>query len=170
MSTIPPFNHLEHRRDPLPDPQDISRQCSPTNHPAGVSRAVVPPQRSLRVLYIDDDEQILESMKACLTHFGHQVKVASGGRSGIELFCTAILKSEPYDVVITDMNMPDVNGHAVAEMIKAESSDTPVILKTGASNTTRDGGSPSGAVDATIGKPARMQELNNLLLQMVRTA
>ena len=48
------------------------------------------------------------------------------------MFRTAILKSEPYDVVITDMNMPDINGYEVAQMIKIESPDTPVILMTGA--------------------------------------
>jgi DNA-binding NtrC family response regulator len=170
MNPIPQFNHLELRREPLPDPRTVSRPCLPTLHPAGVNRVAVPPQRLLRVLCIDDDEQVLESMKACLTHFDHQVKVASGGKSGIELFCTAILKSEPYDVVITDMNMPDVNGHAVAQIIKAESPDTPVILMTGANNTTRDSGSIPGLVDAVLNKPARMKELNDLLLRITGPA
>jgi len=129
-----------------------------------------PPPRSLRVLCIDDDELVLESMKDFLAHFGHQVGVASGGKRGIEVFCTAILKSEPYDVVITDMNMPDVSGYAVAQAIKTESPDTPVILITGAGNTSWDAGSISASVDATVNKPVRMKELNDLLLRMAGPA
>jgi len=86
------------------------------------------------------------------------------------MFRTALLQGEPYDVVITDMNMPDVSGYAVAQMIKIESSDTPVILMTGAGNTTRDGGALSASVDVVVNKPVRMQELNDLLLQMARPA
>ena len=58
------------------------------------------PKRSLHILCIDDDEQILEMMKACLAHYGHRVKVASGGKRGLELFCTAMLKSIGYGVKI----------------------------------------------------------------------
>jgi len=142
---------------------------TPIAHPEPLPVSA-PPKRSLRVLCIDDDEQILESMKDCLAFFDHRVRVASGGKYGIELFCTGILKSEPYDVVITDMNMPDVNGYAVAQAIKAESPQTPVILLTGAGNTLRDPGALSSSVDAVAIKPVRMHELNELLLRMARTA
>lgn len=129
-----------------------------------------PSKRSLRVLCIDDDEMVLESMKDFLAHFGHRVGAASGGKRGIEVFCIAILKSEPYDVVITDMNMPDVSGYVVAQAIKAESPDTPVVLITGAGNTTRDAGSISASVDATVNKPVHMKELNDLLHRLARPA
>jgi len=153
-----------------PDRRDVSRPCPPTNNQAGVGQVPVPPKRSLRVLCIDDDEMVLESMKDFLAHFGHRVGVASGGKRGIEVFCTAILKSEPYDVVITDMSMPEVSGYAVAQTIKTESPHTPVILITGAGNTMRDGGALSASVDIVVNKPVHMQELNDLLLRMAGPA
>jgi len=170
MNAFPPLNPVEWSGELAPGPADDARQLTPTIRPAAVNRPAVQPPRTLRVLCVDDDEQVLESMKACLGFFAHEVKVASGGKVGIELFCTAILKSEPYDVVITDMNMPDVNGYAVAQTIKAESPGTPVVLMTGANNTTRDGGSISASVDAVVTKPPRMKELNELLLRVVRPA
>jgi CheY-like chemotaxis protein len=170
MNTFPQFVDSESLRDTPPDPRDVSRQCSPTVNPAGAGRVPVPPKRSLHVLCIDDDEMVVQSMRDLLAHFGHRVGVASGGKCGIEMFCTAILKSEPYDVVITDMNMPDVSGYAVAQTIKAESPDTPVILMTGAGNTTMDAGSLSASVDAMVNKPAHMKELNDLLLRMAGPA
>ena len=124
------------------------------------------PKRSLCILCIDDDEQILEMMKDCLTNYEHRVKVASGGKYGIELFRTAILKSEPYEVVITDLGMPDIDGYHVARTIKAESPNTPVIMMTGWGTTMRDDGETASEVDAVIGKPPCMQELNDLILRI----
>ncbi len=154
------------QRDARPDPPEISRPGPQTIPPVGGDQATIAPKRSLHVLCIDDDEQILEMMKACLAHFGHQVRVASGGKYGIELFCTAILKSESYDVVITDLSMPDVDGYTVARAIKDESPQTPVILMTGADTTTKDAKSMSSIVDAVATKPPRIKELNDLLLRM----
>ena len=52
--------------------------------------------------------------------------VASGGKQGMELFRTAVLKKQPYEVVITDLGMPDIDGHHVARTIKAESPTYPL--------------------------------------------
>jgi CheY-like chemotaxis protein len=57
--------------------------------------------------------------------------VASGGEHGMELFRTAMLKNQPYEVVITDLGMPKMDGHQVAQTIKAEFPHTPVIMMTG---------------------------------------
>lgn len=156
----------EPQRDARPDPPEASRPGPQTIPPAGGDQAPVAPKRSLHVLCIDDDEQILEMMKDCLTHFNHRVRVASGGKYGIELFCTAIMKSEPYDVVITDLSMPDVNGYEVARTIKDESPQTPIIIMTGADTTTKDAKSMSSTVDAVATKPPRIKELNDLLLRL----
>lgn len=170
MNTFPQFTHSESLPDTPPEPRDISRPGQSTVNPGGGGQTPTRPKRSLRVLCVDDDEMILDSMKDFLGHFGHRVGRAPGGARAMEMFRTALLQGEPYDVVITDMNMPDVSGYAVAQMIKVESSDTPVILMTGAGNTTRDGGALSDSVDVVVNKPVRMQELNDLLLQMARPA
>ncbi|MGB7768004.1 MAG: response regulator [Verrucomicrobiia bacterium] len=170
MNIFPGFNHSEPLRDTPLDSRDVSRECPPTVREAGSGRVPAPPKRSLRVLCIDDDEMVLESVKDCLRYFGHQAGAASSGKCGVELFRTALLKNEPYDVVITDMNMPGINGYVVAQMIKTESPDTPVILMTGAGNTTMDTGSLSASVDISVHKPLGLQALNDLLFQMARPA
>jgi len=152
------------------DPQDVSPPDSSATNPAGAGPVSAPPKRSLRVLCVDDDEMVLESMKDFLVYFGHRVGMASGGKCAMEMFRTAIQNCEPYDVVITDMNMPEANGCAVARVIKAESPVTPVILISGAGNTTKEDGSLSAYVDIVLHKPIRMQELNDVLLQTVQPA
>ncbi|HTY88935.1 MAG TPA: response regulator [Candidatus Acidoferrum sp.] len=122
------------------------------------------------MLCIDDDEQVLGSLKDCLAYYGHQVKAASGGKCGIEMFCTAILKSEPYDVVITDLSMPDLDGYEVTRQCKAESPDTPFIIMSGMGATKEQANALSAPVDAVVNKPPRMRELNDLLLNLAKKA
>src|SRR5208283_5331110 len=118
-------SYSELRRDTLPDPLGVSRHGPQTINQAGRDKAPTTPKRSLHILCIDDDEQILEMMKDCFTLYEHRVRVASGGKYGMELFRTAMLKSDPYEVVITDLGMPDIDGYHVARTIKAESPKTP---------------------------------------------
>jgi DNA-binding NtrC family response regulator len=94
------------------------------------------------------------------------VKVASGGKRGLEMFRTATLENQPYEVVITDLGMPDIDGQRVARAIKAESPKTPVIMMTGWGTFMEAEGETALPVDAVVGKPPRMQELNDLVLRM----
>jgi len=126
----------------------------------------VKPNRSLHILCIDDDAQVRQLLDDCLTHFNHRVMIASDGEHGMELFRTAMLKNQPYEVVITDLGMPKMDGHQVARTIKAESPNTPIIMMTGWGTIMREEGETASEVDAVIGKPPRMQELNDLLLRV----
>jgi CheY-like chemotaxis protein len=128
------------------------------------------PKRSLHILCIDDDPQVRELLNDCLTHLGHRVMVASGGKDGLEVFRIARLKNQPYEVVITDVGMPDIDGRIVARTIKAGSPSTPVIILTGWGATVRGDAAIASTVDAVVSKPPHMQELNDLLLQMATLA
>lgn len=124
------------------------------------------PNHSLRILCIDDELQIQELLKHCLTTLNHQVTIASCGKQGLEMFRAAKLKKQPYQTVITDLGMPDIDGHQVARAIKAESPGTPVIMMTGWGTMMKEDGEPAPEVDAVVGKPPRIHELNNLLLRL----
>jgi len=126
-------------------------------------------QRSLRVLCIDDEHTIRQTLNDSLSDFSHRVTVASGGKRGLELFRSALQAKEPYEVVITDLGMPDMDGHQVARVIKAESPQTPVIMMTGWGTMMREDGEKAAEVDAIVPKPPRIQELNKLLLEKTKT-
>jgi signal transduction histidine kinase/CheY-like chemotaxis protein len=135
--------------------------------PAAESPALqVNQKRSLRILCIDDESQIQELLKNCLTSLEHRVTTASSGKQGVEMFRAAIRKKQPYETVITDLGMPDIDGHQVARTIKAESPGTPVIMMTGWGSVMKDDGEIVSGVDAVVGKPPRIVELNNLLLKL----
>jgi signal transduction histidine kinase/CheY-like chemotaxis protein len=123
--------------------------------------------QGLRILVIDDDELLRQSMRAILEREGHRVSVAPGGRSGIEVFTAAFQRGERFDTVITDLGMPHVDGRAVAAAVKSVSSDTPVILLTGWGQHLRDGNEIPPQVDRMLSKPANLSELRAALAELV---
>jgi len=131
--------------------------------PQSAPRASKP--RSLHVLCIDDEPVIREILNDSLQTFSHRVTTASSGKDGIELFRDALKQNRPYQAVITDLGMPEMDGHQVARIIKAESPKTPVIMLTGWGTIMKEEGETAPEVDAIIAKPARIDELNTLLLE-----
>ncbi len=123
-------------------------------------------KRSVKVLCIDDESPVRQLLDDCLTHLGHRVAVAASGKEGLELFRTAKVNKQPYEVVITDMGMPDLDGFGVVEAINAESRNTPIIMMTGWGTMMREEKTTPAAVNALIDKPPHMQELNDLLLKL----
>ena len=126
--------------------------------------------RSLNVLCIDDEGQIRDLLNDCLGHFNHRIKVASGGTEGLEMFRAARLQNLPFSAVITDLGMPDIDGHQVARSIKEDSPETPVIMMTGWGSMMKEDGETAPEVDALIGKPPHIEELNELLLRLTARA
>jgi GAF domain-containing protein/anti-sigma regulatory factor (Ser/Thr protein kinase) len=85
-----------------------------------------PPRRIGSILVIDDDDDVRQLVSDALTAQGHTVTTASGGREGL-----MHLQTVRYDLVITDLGMPDLNGWEVARAVKVSRPDTPVLLLTG---------------------------------------
>ena len=126
----------------------------------------------LNLLVIDDDPLLLASLKHILELDGHRVTVADGGQAGIDAFCTAEARREPFSAVITDLGMPKIDGRVVAAAVKARSPTTPVILLTGWAQRARAEGSSPEHVDRVLGKPPRLAALRAALAEVtaLRTA
>ncbi|HXI53394.1 MAG TPA: ATP-binding protein [Candidatus Saccharimonadales bacterium] len=119
--------------------------------------------RPLRVLCIDDEPVIRELLTDSLTIYRHEVVTAEGGRQGLNLFRSAVKNRLPFDVVITDLGMPEVDGRQVASAIKADSPGTPVIMLTGWGTMMKEEGDLPAQVDVVLSKPPRILELCQLL-------
>ncbi len=117
-----------------------------------------------RLLLVDDDPLLLKSLREILETYGHRVTSAGGGREGIETFQEALVGSEPFAAVITDLGMPYVDGRQVARAVKEASPTTPVLMLTGwGQRMTEDGDLPDH-VDRVLSKPPRLRELNAALV------
>jgi len=80
-----------------------------------------------KVLIVDDEEIIRDSFKSLLRHEGHEVKTAADGMEAIRL-----LRFENYDVIISDIIMPNLSGAELLSFVTEAKSDIQVILITGA--------------------------------------
>jgi DNA-binding NtrC family response regulator len=79
-----------------------------------------------RILVIDDDENLLFTIGEALTIGGHSVVTANNGIRGEKLF-----RAEPFDVIITDIVMPDREGLETIIVLHREYPKIPVIAITG---------------------------------------
>lgn len=79
-----------------------------------------------RILVIDDEERLAQSLAQLLRDEGYECEAAIGGRRGIER-----LDRERFQLVITDLRMPDVDGFAVMDHIGKHHPDTAIIVITG---------------------------------------
>ncbi len=116
----------------------------------------------MRILLIDDDPLVLAPLKEILESDGHEVLATDDPRRGIDAFL-ADQASRPFQVVITDLGMPHLDGRAVARAIKRVSANTPVILLTGWGRRLDAEAQPAADIDHVLGKPPRVRELRAVL-------
>jgi len=79
-----------------------------------------------KILAIDDEQTIRESLKEILEYEKHVVDLASNGEEGIQMF-----KSNKYDAVLLDIKMPQMDGIEVLDKLFSTSPDIPVIMISG---------------------------------------
>jgi PAS domain S-box-containing protein len=125
--------------------------------------------RSLHILCVDDEPLLRELLKELLELEGHNVETADGGESGINKFSEA-QRNNCFDVVITDLGMPRVDGRQVARNIKQQAPQVPIILLTGWGNMMKADGEIPTQVDAVISKPPRVNELRETLKRVMEKA
>ncbi len=77
------------------------------------------------VLVIDDKESIRKMLRQALTAEGHEVEAASNGFEGIKK-----TRDRQYDVVLTDLKMPDMDGISVLSAVREENPDASIIVMT----------------------------------------
>jgi DNA-binding NtrC family response regulator len=79
-----------------------------------------------RALVIDDEQIVLDSVKKILAQEGFDVDMSSSGRTGLDLAIKNI-----YDVVLTDIRMPEIGGMRILRDVKRARPSVPVVIMTG---------------------------------------
>jgi len=121
-------------------------------------------KKSITILVIDDDERVRTLLRDILLLGGFQVIEASDGKSGIGYF-----EKGRFDMVLTDLGMPEMNGWEVVRWIKSRAPQIPVALITGwGTNLDEDKIKESG-VDWIIGKPFQVNEILETLNLFIRS-
>ena len=113
-----------------------------------------------RILLAEDEAPILEAIQKILEKFGYQVDAFLDGKSAMETFEHS---PDKYDIVITDMSMPKMNGRDLAKGILALRPDMPVILCTGFHESfTREAALKEG-IRRYVQKPVTGRELAEMI-------
>ena len=109
----------------------------------------------MRILVVDDDEILVEIVQNSLSSQRHVVDIAEDGQMGWEY-----VESGEYELVILDVNLPELDGISLCEKIRSQGYTTPILLMT-AKNATQDRilGLDAGA-DDYLTKPLDLDELN----------
>jgi CheY-like chemotaxis protein len=133
----------------------------------GASSAVSASLAPLRILFVDDEPLLRELVKEILEYDGHSVEAADGGQAGLDAFRAARQRGRPFDVVVTDLGMPHLDGRQLAQIVKNESPGTPIIMLTGWGTLFKEEDLPP-QVDDMLNKPPNISELQQALRRVTQ--
>jgi signal transduction histidine kinase len=114
--------------------------------------------KSLRILVVEDEESIRLFLDAGLTGMGHRPLVAGSGREALAAFAR-----ESFDVVLTDLGLPEVSGEELAREVRRRSPTTPVVLLTGWADQLQAEGAALEGIDRVLAKPVTLATLASTL-------
>jgi len=106
------------------------------------------------ILIIDDRESELETMSDALSNQGYRIVSTSSGEEALE-----IMKKQPFDVILTDLKMPDVDGMEVLKTARAMDSQPQVIMITGHGSIDKAVEAMRSGAEDFIPKPIGLSEL-----------
>lgn len=114
------------------------------------------PTGNERILFVDDELSVTEVGSTILKRLGYQVTIQTDSVEALALF-----KAHPYDfdLVISDMTMPDLSGDKLASALVAVRPDIPIIICTGYSKKIADGTFSMAGVRAVAMKPLALKDL-----------
>lgn len=77
----------------------------------------------MNLIIIEDDEELASSLKNSLKSYGFSVDTAFNGQTGLNL-----MRKNLYDLIILDLNLPDINGQEIAETVRKNGVMAPILV------------------------------------------
>ncbi len=108
----------------------------------------------LRILVVDDDEDVGNILNVYLSRYGHNVKVVDNGKKAIELSMNG-----DFDLILTDLNMPNVTGCDVIKAFNGLDKKPKIGLVTGMSEEFKPVEKEGLNVDFIIKKPFKLSDI-----------
>lgn len=115
-----------------------------------------------RILVAEDNASVREFVERTLTHFGHEVVAVADG--GAALAC---LNRETYDLLITDIVMPVMDGIALALKASADAPDMPVLMMTGYAHERQRAYNLQELIADVLDKPFSLEDLSTAVTRVL---
>jgi CheY-like chemotaxis protein len=119
---------------------------------------------SERVLFVDDEKGIVDAMRLALESLGYRVTAMRDSVEALEAFRH---NPEGFDIIITDMTMPNMTGKELAEEIISIRHDMPVILCTGFSEQISKTAAEGMGISAFLMKPVGINDMANTIREVL---
>jgi two-component system response regulator MprA len=119
------------------------------------------PSSSFKILVVDDDPMVRETLQRALAVEGYTVEVVQGGAEAL-----AVFEDRRFDLVITDFEMADMNGHDLAAGMKAQVPEQKIVMLTGYEEQAKALGH-AVPVDLILGKPFDLREFQAAIKRML---
>ncbi len=140
-----------------------------TDRPVPVTSSAIEPQAPTpagqRVLYLDDEPALVFVAERMLSRYGHQLRGFTDPAAALEAF-----RADPhaFDLIVTDLSMPQMSGFDVAVAAHAVRPDVPVIMTTGWLRAEDDEKARQAGIAELVLKPVSMSDLHELIVDMTR--
>lgn len=128
----------------------VEREAPSAPDPAPLSR----PHRHAKILVIEDEQEVRDTLHDLLTDEGHSVATCADGESAL-----IRLQEETFDLVLTDLAMPKLTGWQVASLVKLRSPATPVAMVTGWGDQINSEEARVKGVDFLVAKPFNLEDV-----------
>ena len=117
----------------------------------------------LRILVVDDEAPVRETLAEMLVAVNHNVELAGSGQEAVQK-----MRQGSFDFVFTDLAMPEMDGWETARLIRQDWPNVRIILVTGYGPTTAPPEGEEDLVDAIIGKPFDFAQVGSTLNSLAR--
>jgi PAS domain S-box-containing protein len=129
--------------------------------------AIPPSAGPLRILLMDDDEQVRDMSGKILAHLGHKVMIADDGHAAINLYQQSLASDSPVDLIIMDLTIPGgMGGKEAAKQILAINDRAKIIASSGYSNDPVLADPEAYGFSGALRKPYDLMELAEVLAKM----
>jgi len=116
------------------------------------------------ILFVDDEEFLVDLGTRILERFGYRVTSSMDPLKAIEIFQA---DPENFDMLVTDMSMPGINGKELAGRIRRIRSDIPIIICSGFNESINEENAKDSGIQAFLSKPLTVQELGNTVRRIL---
>ena len=120
---------------------------------------------NVRVLAVDDQPANRELIRMQVAELGYQVDMAESGTDALRRF-----NAQPYDIVLTDLNMPGMDGYALARCLREQGVKVPIIALTAHAEVEEHRRCLQEGIDTVLVKPVLLKTLDATLRRMLSSS